>query len=316
MSIHYNVVKNWPFIDEVTAYGADDCIRYALSLGIAADPFDEKELKFALEDDLRVLPTFVATVGAPGAWASHPDTGIDWMQILHGEHRMHFFGALPPSGRMLSKTRVLSIVDKGLGKGALVTTERQVSDADTGERLAQIEHVSFCRADGGYTAYELQGGAQSDEPLEALPAAPERAADEQLEMPTLCNAALRYRLNGDRNPIHALPSAWRKAGFEQPILHGLCTFGMAARGLVAFACGYAPERLASISARFSAPVFPGETLVLRAWWDGVVVNAAVDAQSLHFEVHVKERNLKVLSHGVATVRANSAKDAALKLRSA
>ncbi|MEG1680795.1 MAG: MaoC family dehydratase N-terminal domain-containing protein, partial [Stenotrophomonas sp.] len=111
------------------------------------DPFDEEDLRFVLEYDQLVLPTILATVGAPGAWAAHPDTGIDWMQILHGEHRMQFFDALPPRGKLLNKTQVVSVVDKGAGKGALVTTVRDVSDAVTGKPLARVEHVSFCRAD-------------------------------------------------------------------------------------------------------------------------------------------------------------------------
>lgn len=286
--IHYDTVKHWPFGDDISAYSVDDCIRYALSLGMAADPLDEDELRFVLEDDIRVLPTFLATVGAPGAWASNPATGIDWQQILHGEHRMRFFGALPASASVRSQTRVSGIVDKGAGKGALVTTVREVSDADTGRPLAHVEHVSFCRADGGYSAT----GVPNDTPLEPLPAAPTRAPDAQLEMPTQRNAALLYRLNGDRNPVHAVPAAWRQAGFDQPILHGLCSYGMAARGLVKLACGNDPARLNSLAARFSAPVYPGETLVLSQWQDGARV---------HFEMHAQERGLKVLSHGVATV---------------
>lgn len=288
--IHYDTVKHWPFGEDISAYGVDDCIRYALSLGMAADPFDEDELRFVLEDGIRVLPTLLATVGAPGAWASDPATGIDWLQILHGEHRMRFFGALPASARVRSRTRVSGIVDKGAGKGALVTTVREVSDAESGQPLAHVEHVSFCRADGGYSA----GGAPSDAPLQPLPAVPQRAPDAQLQMPTQRNAALLYRLNGDRNPVHAVPGAWRQAGFEQPILHGLCSYGMAARGLVKLACGNDPARLESIAARFSAPVYPGETLVLSLWRDGA---------RAQFEVHARERGLKVLSHGMATVAA-------------
>lgn len=291
--LQYETVKNWPFAPVINSYCADDCIRYALSVGVAADPLAQEQLCFVTEYELQTLPTFVATVGAPGAWASEPHTGIDWMQILHGEHRMRFFRRLPTQGRLLSQTRVLSVVDKGQGRGALVTTQRQVQLAETGELLAQIEHVSFCRADGGYSA---SAGA-SDEALPALPAAPARAADASLELPTHRNAALLYRLNGDRNPIHALPSAWQKAGFDQPILHGLCTYGTAAQGLVRLACAGDAGRLGSIAVRFSAPVHPGETLVLHLW-RGV---ATENSQTMHFEMFVQERACKVLSHGVAEV---------------
>ncbi len=288
------VLRKWPFADVVNAYSEDDCIRYALSVGIAANPFDDGDLRYVVEPDLKVLPTFVATVGAPGAWASHPDTGIDWMQILHGEHRMRFFRALPARGTLQSRTRVTGLVDKGEGKGALVTTTRDVCDAQSGQLLAQVEHVSFCRADGGFS----KGGA-SDAALAPLPAAPSQAAQACMEMPTQKNAALLYRLNGDRNPIHAVPSAWRKAGFERPILHGLCTYGMAAQALVKLACDGDAARLGSIAARFSAPVYPGETLVF-SLWSG---SKTESEQSFHFEVHAKERGIKVLSHGAAVAKA-------------
>lgn len=289
--LNYRAVKSWSFAEASNTYSADDCILYALSVGMATDPFDEADLRYAIEGDLQVLPTFVATVGAPGAWASHPETGIDWMQILHGEHRMRFYRALPSQGTLLSQTRVLSIVDKGAGRGALVTTERDVRAAQSGELLAQIEHVSFCRADGGYSVE----GAPTDTALPPLPAAPQRPAEASMEIPTQQNAALLYRLNGDRNPVHALPHAWRKAGFDRPILHGLCTYGMAARALIKLACNGNAARLRYFAARFSAPVFPGETLVLKLW-NGA---AGVGDQTLHFEVHVKERGVTVLSHGLA-----------------
>lgn len=295
--IDYEAVKHWQFADVINEYSQDDVILYALSLGMAEDPFDESDLGYVVEDDLRVVPTLLATVGAPGAWATDPKTGIDWMQILHGEHRMRFDAALAPSGKLLSRTRVSGIVDKGVGKGALVTTEREVLDADSGRRVAYVEHVSFCRADGGYST---MGRACSDAPLPALQAAPTSAHDVEIEMGTRRNAALLYRLNGDRNPIHALPQVWRNAGFEQPILHGLCTYGMAARGLLRLVCGNAPQRLASIAARFSAPVIPGETLILRVWHG--MQDPVSATQAVHFEVWVRERQCKVLSHGVAEIR--------------
>lgn len=292
--LNYSVVKSWPFSEVLNTYSADDCILYALSVGMAADPFDEADLRYAIEDDLQVLPTFVATVGAPGAWASNPETGIDWMRILHGEHRMRFYRALPPRGTLLSQTRVTGIVDKGAGRGALVTTERDVRAASSGELLAQVEHVSFCRAEGGYSV----DGSPSDSLLPPLPAVPQRPAQASMEMPTQQNAALLYRLNGDRNPVHALPRAWREAGFDRPILHGLCTYGMAARALIKLACDGDAARLSYFAARFSAPVFPGETLVLNLW------NDSLDTadRTLHFEVYVKERGVTVLSHGMAEIQ--------------
>ena len=292
MAIDYQNLRSWPIADQHSRYTEDDCIRYALSLGMGADPLDEADLRCVFETPpggMQVVPTLLATVGAPGAWASDPGTGIDWMQILHGEHRMRFFAPLAPHGEVLSQTRVSRVVDKGASKGALVVTERRVSDAHTSKLLATVEHVSFCRANGGFATAEQPG----DTAPEALPAVPQREADLAMDMATLPGAALLYRLNGDRNPIHALPSAAKVAGFDRPILHGLCTFGMAARAIVRMACGNETGRLGSIAARFSAPVWPGDTLTAKLW--------QADGQ-VHFSVWAKERNLMVLSHGLAQVR--------------
>ncbi|KUE87062.1 3-alpha,7-alpha,12-alpha-trihydroxy-5-beta-cholest-24-enoyl-CoA hydratase [Cupriavidus necator] len=286
MAIDYHRLRSWAFFDQVSSYAANDNIRYALSLGFGTDPMDEADLPFVFEEGLSVVPTFLATVGAPGAWASDPGTGIDWMQILHGEHRMRFFSVPAASGAVRSQTRVSRVVDKGAGKGALVATERRIEDQASGELLATVEHVSFCRADGGFACAATPG----DAPLEPLPAVPERAPDMIMSMPTQPSAALLYRLNGDRNPIHALPAAARQAGFERPILHGLCTYGMACRALLKQACGGDPSRLASLSVRFSSPFVPGETLRVEMWrGEGQV----------RFRALADERNVVVLSHGVA-----------------
>lgn len=295
MAIDYLRLKHWDIPEQVTQYREEDCIRYALSLGMAADPMDAADLRYVHEHDTLVVPTFLATLGAPGAWASDPETGIDWMQILHGEHRMRFHAPLPASGSVRSRTRVSHIVDKGAGKGALVVTQRHIADADSDAPLATVEHVSFCRADGGFTRPGLPG----DEPPDALPAVPRGQPDMSLEMPTRADAALLYRLNGDRNPIHILPEAAREAGFERPILHGLCTYGMAARAVLRQACGGVPARLASLSARFSSPVVPGETLRADMWRV---------ADQVRFQVVAVERGAVVLSHGVADLRHESPDD--------
>src|SRR6218665_1656065 len=150
MAIDYQSLKNWPIPDQLSRYTRDDCIRYALSLGYGEDPLDAEELPFVYEQGLRAVPSMVTVLGAPGAWATDPGTGIAWMRILHGEHRMVLHGSLPPEGCLHSRTRVSAVVDKGQGRGALVVTTREVSDDATGRLLATIEHTSFCRADGGF----------------------------------------------------------------------------------------------------------------------------------------------------------------------
>lgn len=289
MPIDYQTLRQWPFAPAAVRYGANDCIRYALSLGMAQDPLDAQDLRYAYEEGLRVVPTFLSTVGGTGAWFRDPRSGIQWLQMLHGEQRMRFYGAVPPGADLACRARISHVVDKGAGRGALVVVQQDWADSQSGAPLATAQQVLFCRADGGFAAAGLPG----DAPLEALPPVPSRPPDQTLDMPTLPSAALLYRLNGDRNPIHVLPQAAREAGFERPILHGLCTYGMAARAVLQ--AGHAGELawISSIAARFSAPVFPGETLHARLWFE---------REQVQFELWAIERKVLVLSHGVAEIR--------------
>ncbi|MEO7939705.1 MAG: MaoC/PaaZ C-terminal domain-containing protein, partial [Burkholderiaceae bacterium] len=257
MSIDYEKLKSWPFEDQITSYTRKDCALYALGLGYADDPLDEDELGFVYEDGLKTVPSMFTVLGAPGGWASDPGTGIDWMKILHGEHRMTLHGAPPPEGCLRSRTRVSSVIDKGEGRGALVITTREITDESNGKLLTTIDHTSFCRADGGF--------GSGDATPQMLPGAPEAPPEATVALPTSPRAALLYRLNGDRNPIHVSPAGAKRAGFDRPILHGLCTYGMAARAVLREYCGNDPERLGSLSLRFSAPFFPGETLSVECW---------------------------------------------------
>ncbi|MCD0501436.1 MaoC family dehydratase [Bordetella petrii] len=284
MAIQYERLRNWRFDDRTDHYSARDSILYALTLGYGSQPTDEDDLRFVHEQDTLAVPTRLAVVGAPGAWATHPDTGIDWVRLLHGEHRMTFHAPVRAEAAIVSKTRVTHVVDKGADKGALVVTAREISDAAGGQPLATIEHVSFCRADGGF--------GPGDEPLPALPATPDGPPDHVVPVPSLPQAALLYRLNGDLNPIHALPAMAAKAGFDRPILHGLCTYGMAARALIKTWCPVEPARMRSFAVRFSAPMYPGETLRVETWRRGA---------SVHFRAVAHERGAVVLNNGVAII---------------
>jgi acyl dehydratase len=198
---------------------------------------------------------------------------------------MFFHGPLPPAGQLVALSRVVGMQDKGADKGALVHVERAISDAVTGQPLVTIVHTSFCRADGG-------GGGSFGEPLEPH-VLPTRPPDRTMTVAIRPDAALLYRLNVDRNPLHVDPEMARRAGFERPILHGLCTYGMAARALLLQWLDHDPARLASLEVRFSAAVMPGETLHIESWKDGDV---------LSFRAHVVERNKLVLDNGRAQIR--------------
>jgi acyl dehydratase len=193
----------------------------------------------------------------PGFWMRDLDTGIDWVRVVHGEQEMRIHRPLAASGDLIGVTRVTEVVDKGAGKGALVYAERRITDAASGEPVATLLQTVFCRGDGGF-------GGRSDPTRKPRPL-PDRAPDASIELPTHPQLALIYRLSGDLNPLHSDPSVARRAGFDRPILHGLATYGIAGHGLLALLCDYRPERLLAMDGRFSAPVFPGETLRIDIW---------------------------------------------------
>lgn len=284
MAIDYEQLRAWHFEERTDRYESRDSILYALSLGYGDDPFNANELRYIYEDNTLAVPTLLATIGAPGAWASTPELGINWLKILHGEHRMRFHAPVSANAQVKSRTRITHVVDKGADKGALVVTARDILDATDNRLLASVEHVSFLRADGGF--------GQGDQPPPALPATPDIVPDAIEHIGTTSQAAALYRLNGDLNPIHILPHAAAEAGFQRPILHGLCTYGMAARALIRKYCPVNPERLRSFALRFSAPFFPGETLRVEMWRDGGQVQ---------FRALSDERNTVVLSHGIAEI---------------
>lgn len=286
MPLNAAALRDWVFEDRHQTYTDRDTMLYALSVGFGADPVDERELPFVYERDLRAVPSMAATLCHLGPWIGDPRTGATRAKVVHGEQRMAFHASLPPAGRLVARSRVAGVEDKGADKGALVHTERVISDAATQQQLVTIVQTSFCRADGGFDG----SFGPSFEP-HALPA---RAPDRTDVVATRPDAALLYRLNVDRNPLHADPEVARRAGFQRPILHGLCTYGIAARVLLAQWLDYDPARLASLDVRFSSAVLPGETLRIESWRDG---------DMLSFQAFVAERGKKVLDNGRALIRA-------------
>lgn len=266
------------------SYGPKDCMLYALGLGIGQDPMNEDELAFVYEKNLKVLPTYALVQGYSPYWLRNPESGVNWTKVVHGEQGLVLHRPVAPKGTVIGQTRIVEVVDKGEGKGALVYSERQVTDKATGELLATLTQTTFCRGDGGF------GGPKRDTPPPHP--LPERAPDLVCDLPTRPEMALIYRLSGDVNPLHAEPEFARVAGFPQPILHGLATFGVAGHALLKSVCGYDPARLTAISGRFSAPVFPGETIRTEIWRDGGVVS---------FRAHVIERDVVAVNNGRAKI---------------
>jgi acyl dehydratase len=214
---------------------------------------------------LQAVPTLANVLGYGGFWADQPDTGITWRKLVHAEQNIELFAPLPPQGRIVGTNRVVGLHDKGAAKGALLVQERLVQDHASGTPLVKITQTSMLRGDGGF-------GASIGAPLPVPHRVPERPADAVCEIRSLPQAALLYRLNGDFNPLHADPAVAQAAGFQRPILHGLCTMGIAMhavlRGLLAFEAG----RVRSMRVRFTSPVYPGELLRTELWRDGAVIS--------------------------------------------
>ncbi|MEX3963514.1 MaoC/PaaZ C-terminal domain-containing protein [Paraburkholderia sp. EG286B] len=289
MTIDYHTLRNWPFKDVEQTYTACDAMLYSLAVGYGADPVDPDDLAFVYEKELRVPPTLAVVLGFPGFWARDPRSGIDWVRLLHGEQSLVMHKPLPPAATVIGRSRITRVVDKGAGKGALLEIQRSITDKASGERYATVTQLTFCRGDGGFSAND----GLSDEAPAPPPPMPERAPDHHCDLPTRPETALIYRLCGDDNALHADPQVARAAGFERPILHGLATWGVAAHAVLKTLCASDPQRLAAFHARFTAPVYPGETIRTEMWRDGNEVS---------FRARVLERDVLVLNHGRAQLR--------------
>jgi acyl dehydratase len=281
-------LKARAFPASVQHYGARECILYALGIGVGQDPLDPAQLRFTYEQGLQMLPTMPVVLAYPGFWQREPDTGIDWRGVVHGEQRLTLHEPLSAQGTVLGRLRVDEVVDKGPGRGALLYTTRELSSPEDGRLLCTMQSTAFCRFDGGCAGH----AAPAEAPVPPLLPIPERAPDRCLDFVTLPQAALLYRLNGDDNPLHADPAVARAAGFDRPILHGLCTYGVAGFAVTQVACGGDATRLRRLDVRFTAPVFPGETLTTELWLEGR--NAA------RLRCRVEARDVTVLDRGHAS----------------
>jgi acyl dehydratase len=286
MAIVYEKLKalNIPAVEH--RYGARDCILYALGLGLGLDPMNEDELAFVYERNLKVLPTMALVLGYTPYWLRNPDSGVNWTKVVHGEQGFVLHKPVATEGFVVGKTRVVEVIDKGEGKGALVYSERKITEKGVGAPVATLYQTTFCRADGGF------GGPPREAP--APHALPERPADVTCDLPTRPEMALIYRLSGDVNALHVEPEFAKAAGFPRPILHGLATFGVAGHAILKTLCDYDPAKITAMNGRFSAPVYPGETIRTEMWRDAGVVS---------FRARVVERDVIAINNGRAEVKA-------------
>ncbi|HET7491663.1 MAG TPA: MaoC/PaaZ C-terminal domain-containing protein [Bradyrhizobium sp.] len=281
MPINYDELMALKNLDQKFAYGDREVMLYAYGIGMGADPLDENELAFVNEAaatprPLKVVPTFASVA----AWGATPgEMNLNRVMVVDGEREITFHRPLAVAARLLVDSRVLAVFDKGKDKGAVIRHQTLLKNEE-GEALATLVASRFARGDGGF------GGTSEGQPEPHQ--VPSRAPDRSIDIPTRADQALIYRLCGDRNPLHSDPEFARRAGFPKPILHGMCTFGITCRGILQTYADYDPTAFRQHAARFSAPVYPGETVTLDLWQDGNVIS---------FEARVKARNVVVIKSG-------------------
>jgi acyl dehydratase len=246
------------------SWSSKDALLYAVGVGAGASDPTGFELDFTTENSdgvtQRVLPTFVTIVGQGGG-AFGAIGSFNPAMLVHGEQAIALHGELPTDGRISVTTKVAGIYDKG--SAGLVVLESEAVHTDSGAPAFTSRSGLFIRGEGGFGGPRGPEGdeesALAGEPL------PTREPDETVTYSTRTDQALLYRLNGDRNPLHSDPVFATRAGFDRPILHGLCTYGFTGRGLLHLVCGSDPARFGSMRARFSSPTMPGDSLTIAVW---------------------------------------------------
>jgi acyl dehydratase len=237
------------------SWTSKDALLYSVGVGAGTS-----ELPFTTENSQKisqqVLPTFAVIIGGGGAPFDKIGS-FNPAMLVHGEQGIELLGEIPAEGEISSTGRVSAVWDKG--KGAVIEMVSESTLVSTGEPLLKTRMSVFIRGEGGF------GGERGPS---ASFAAPTREPDHQVTYVTREDQALTYRLSGDRNPLHSDPAFAKMAGFDTPILHGLCTYGFSGRALLHSLCDGDPSRFKSMDGRFSKPVYPGDSLTVLMWVEG------------------------------------------------
>jgi acyl dehydratase len=281
-----NAVKAFRFPPAEQRFSSKESILYALGLGFGDRPTDPSHLQFVYEQGLKSVPSMCAVLAHPGFWVSAPALQINWQKLLHGEQSFEMMQTLPPAGNVRAEYEIPAVEDRGTGKGSAMHIIKRLFDVDSGAQIAVLRSLYLLRGDDGQGSFGVAPAA--------LSACPDCSPDQTVSIRTLPQSALLYRMSGDLNPIHADPAAAARAGFSRPILHGLCTMGIAVRGLIESIAEGEPERLAAVSLRFSQAVMPGETIGLEIF---------ETSDGIRFRARALERNVVVLDRGTAVLRA-------------
>lgn len=279
MTLDYDALLATAADDIPVGYADTETMLYAQSIGLGRDPLNPKELPYVYEQGrpLRTVPS-MASVLVPDMFP--PDLGWDFNQVLHAEQRLQLHRALPPAADLLINKRIVDVFDRGPKYGAMFLFEAEGRLAKDDTAMFSLGMTVIARGDGGF------GGRNGSGP--APHRAPRRSPDLSCSSRTRTDQALLFRLNGDRNPLHGDPATAKSAGFPVPILHGLCTYGIACHAVLQTICDYDHTLIGSFDARFSSPVLPGDTIRTDMWQDGNVVS---------FQCTAVERNTVVLRNG-------------------
>jgi acyl dehydratase len=284
MPIDPKLASNATFEKTSASWDEDDVILYHLGIGAGAGkPVDPKELEYTYERNLKVLPSVavVPVFSALGHLGAIPGVSINFALVLHGEQDIEIHRPIPTAAKIETTGRVAGLYDKG--KAALIVLE-VASKLESGEPLFTNRFSIFARGEGGF------GGDSGPKPGNE---APSRAPDAVVESSTVSHQALLYRLSGDKNPLHADPDFAKMGGFDTPILHGLCSYGVVCKAVVDRLCEGDVGRVARYQARFAGVVYPGETIVTSMWKEnGKIILAA----------KTKERDTPVIGNAAITLR--------------
>jgi acyl dehydratase len=283
MPIEVDKVVGTELPSQVSEWNVDDVILYHLGLGAGVPATDENELEYTYEGKLKVLPSFgvLPVFSTLGGMIGVDGMSFNPMMLLHGEQEITIHKPLPTRAKVENSARITDVFDKG--KGAAVVVMAETKD-EQGDLLCTNRFLAFIRGEGGF------GGESGPAPGND---APDRAPDIVTESITLPQQALLYRLSGDKNPLHVDPNMAKMGGFDTPILHGLCSFGIVCKAAVDKALDGDVTRVARYGARFAGVVYPGETIVTSMWREGdkILLNAST-----------KERNTPVITNAAVTVK--------------
>ena len=281
MPINYDEIMSMTSENVEISYSDKDSILYSLGVGLGNDPMNLAELKYVYENSQVALPSMATNFQYHSPLLLKAN--INFILVVHGEQKLSFSNPLPVSGDFISNAKVIGCYDKGAGKGAIIDVETTINLKKDNTEICKLVSTTFARGDGGF------GGPES--PKSEI-FRPEGDPDFVHEIKTKPDQALIFRLSGDFNPLHSDPNFAKTAGFEKPILHGMCTYGIACRSLVESVCEGDAKRLKKFDCRFSSPVYPGETIVTEMWKNG---------SKVYYQSKVKERDKIVIKNGVSEI---------------